>query len=144
MTKTIHMKKLIFTIALSLFLINTIFIGCETFTEKDDLTKNDVAEAKDDFLTDIENFKAVTAAKIEANNQKIKKLNVKIEYTKKDVKAYSQEQIAILEQKNSEMKIKLDEYKVTGKDNWEIFKAEFNHDMDDLGDAFKNFTIKNE
>ena len=42
------------------------------------------------------------------------------------------------------MKEKLDAYKVSGKDNWETFKTEFSSDMNDLGEAFKNFTVKNE
>jgi preprotein translocase subunit SecF len=137
------MKKLIFKLTLSLFLINAIFIGCETFSEKADSTKNNVVEAKEEFLADIENFKADTADKIEANKQNIEALKARIEYAKKDVKAYSLKKIAILEQKNSEMKVKLDEYKEDGKDNWEIFKAEFSRDMDDLGKSFKNFTVKN-
>ena len=42
------------------------------------------------------------------------------------------------------MKAKLDAYEETGKDNWETFKTEFSRDMNDLGEAFKNFTVKNE
>jgi hypothetical protein len=145
------MKKLFFTLTASLLLTGAIFTSCDFATEKINNVKNSASEANEDFsnakeeyLVDIENFKAETATKIEANNQKIEALNVRIEYAKKDVKAYSQEQINILEQKNSEMKIKLDEYKEDGKDNWEIFKTEFSSDMDDLGEAFKNFTVKNE
>jgi hypothetical protein len=145
------MKKLFFTLTASILLTGAIFTSCDFATEKINSVKNSASEANEDFsnakeeyLVDIKNFKAETATKIEANNQKIEALNVRIEYAKKDVKAYSQEQINILEQKNNEMKIKLDEYKEDGKDNWEIFKAEFSHDMDGLGEAFKNFTIKNE
>ena len=144
------MKKLFFTLTASILLTGAIFTSCDFATEKINSVKNsanetneDFSKAKEEYLVDIENFKAETAAKINANNQQIETLNVRIEYAKKDVKAYSQEQIAILEQKNNEMKIKLDEYKEDGKDNWEIFKAEFSRDMDGLGEALKNFTIKN-
>ena len=41
------------------------------------------------------------------------------------------------------LKKKLDDYKATGKEDWESFKKEFNHDMDELGKAFKNFSINN-
>jgi len=37
----------------------------------------------------------------------------------------------------------MDDYKQDGKENWEKFKAEFNHDMDELGKAFKDLTINN-
>jgi len=145
------MKKLIFTLTTSLLLTGAIFTSCNTAAEKVDKAEDksikadeDFNIAKEEYLADVENFKKETAAKIEANNQMIADFNVKIEYAKKDAKAYYQEQIAVLEQKNIAMKKKLDEYEVTGKDNWETFKTEFNKDMDDLGEAFKNFTIKNE
>ncbi len=41
------------------------------------------------------------------------------------------------------MKKKMENYKEEGKDKWEIFKAEFSHDMDELGKAFKDLTVKN-
>ncbi|MFN0047523.1 MAG: hypothetical protein ACKVOU_00200 [Cytophagales bacterium] len=41
------------------------------------------------------------------------------------------------------MKKKMDDYKEDGKENWEKFKTEFNHDMDEIGNAFKDLTVKN-
>ena len=35
------------------------------------------------------------------------------------------------------------DYKADGKANWEVFKAEFNRDMDELGAAIKSFGEKN-
>ena len=49
----------------------------------------------------------------------------------------------ILEVKNSDMRMRMDNYKEDGKDNWETFKTEFSHDMDELGKAFKDLTVKN-
>jgi len=48
-----------------------------------------------------------------------------------------------LEQKNKNLKMKMAEYQDSGKDNWESFKREFNHDMDELGKSLKNFTDNN-
>ncbi len=47
-----------------------------------------------------------------------------------------------LEQKTSGMKKKLVEYKEKGIDKWDSFKLKFDHDMDELGKALKNFTVK--
>lgn len=145
------MKKLIFTITTSILLTGAIFTSCNTAAEKVDNAEDksikadeDFNIAKEEYLADIENFKKETNAKIEANNQMIADFNVKIATSKKDAKAYYVEQIAILEQKNTAMKVKLDAYEESGKDNWETFKTEFNKDMNDLGEAFKNFTVKNE
>jgi hypothetical protein len=145
------MKKFIFTLTTTLLLTGSIFISCNTAAEKVDKAEvksikadEDFNIAKEEYLADIENFKKETTAKIDANKQMIADFNVKIEYAKNDAKAYYVEQIAILEQKNIEMKVKLDAYEESGKDNWESFKTEFNKDMNDLGEAFKNFTVKNE
>jgi hypothetical protein len=51
--------------------------------------------------------------------------------------------IDALEQKNKELKVKLSEYKDSGKNAWEQFKSEFSHDMDALGAALKDFTVDN-
>lgn len=153
------MKKLILTlttsillgVAISIFLASAIFTSCNTAAEKVENAEDksikadeDFNSAKEEYLADIENFRKETAAKIEANNQMIADFKVKIATSKKDAKAYYVEQIAILEQKNIAMKVKLDAYEESGKDNWETFKTEFNKDMNDLGEAFKNFTVKNE
>ncbi len=34
-------------------------------------------------------------------------------------------------------------YKADGEKNWEAFRTEFSHDMDGLGSAFKDITVKN-
>ncbi|MFO7673490.1 MAG: hypothetical protein R6V74_07275 [Lutibacter sp.] len=145
------MKKLIFTITTSIMLTGAIFTSCNTAAEKVDKAEDksikadeDFNSAKEEYLADIENFKKETNAKIDANNQLIADFKVKIASSKKDAQVYYQEQIAILEQKNIAMKQKMDTYQETGKDNWETFKTEFNKDMNDLGEAFKNFTVKDE
>lgn len=63
---------------------------------------------------------------------------------KKDLKASYEKQIAVLEEKNSEMKIRMSEYKEDGGEKWQSFKIEFNHDMDELGKSLKDFTVDNE
>lgn len=40
------------------------------------------------------------------------------------------------------MKKKMDEYRVEGKDKWELFKTEFGKDMDELGESISNFGKK--
>ena len=62
---------------------------------------------------------------------------------KRKIKVRDQKIIDDLEQKNINMRKKIEEYQETGKDKWEAFKVEFNHDMDELGTALKNLTVKN-
>ena len=41
------------------------------------------------------------------------------------------------------MKIKLEEYKEEGEENWTSFRNEFNHDMEELGKAFEELAMNN-
>lgn len=48
-----------------------------------------------------------------------------------------------MEQKNKELKVKIDSYKNDVNSDWKAFKKEFNHDMDQLGKSLKDFTVDN-
>lgn len=48
-------------------------------------------------------------------------------------------QVAALEERNQQMEARLDEYKGEGKEKWTSFRAEFSHDMDELGRAIRDF-----
>jgi hypothetical protein len=57
-------------------------------------------------------------------------------------KAKYENQVLTLEQKNIELKKKLNEYKYEGKDKWEEFKRDFNADVDVVGNAIKGLFEK--
>jgi len=144
------MKKSILAMAAFTCIAGAILTSCNTSAERVENAQENVIQANKDldqanqeYLADIENYRLETASRIEANEQAIADFNAGLEHEKKAVRAEHKKRIAELEQKNREMKKKLEEYKAEGKENWEIFKAEFSHDMDELGKAFKNVTVKN-
>lgn len=144
------MKQSILVLAIFSFLAGALIISCDSPAQRVEAAETNVAEAKDDlaqakqeYLEDVENYRLQTAKKIEANNQKIADFNVKIEKEKAEAKAEYKIKVAELEQKNRDMKNKMDGYKVEGKDQWEAFKAEFNRDMENLGVALENLVGKN-
>jgi hypothetical protein len=57
-------------------------------------------------------------------------------------KAKYKNEVLTLEQKNIELKKKLNDFKYEGKDNWEEFKSDFNREVDvvvtGLNDIFSN------
>ena len=61
--------------------------------------------------------------------------------TKENIAKY-EKTLADLEQKASEIKRKVHEYKEEGKDKWAAYNDKFNHDLDELGKALKNFMVK--
>jgi hypothetical protein len=144
------MKKIITIFSTCFLLSGAIFTSCSTPAEKVEKAENNVVKANNEldsankvYLEDVANFKKENDEKIAANNKSIAEFNQRIADQKATAKADYKIKIAELEKKNTDMKKKMDDYKEDGKDNWTKFKAEFSHDMDELGKAFKNLTVKN-
>lgn len=144
------MKLSIITLsAFSLLTLGT-FNGCNTPAEKVENAENKVAEANKDlvkaneeYLADIAKFKAETDEKTAANAKALAEFKLRVATEKKETREAYNKKIAELEKKDSDLKKRLADYKANGKDNWQIFKAEFSRDMDELGKAFKDLTVKN-
>jgi len=106
--------------------------------------KKDLKEAKKDSVTEYDKFRKESEIKIKNNEKSIADFKVKIAKQKKDLKAKNEKKLAVLEEKNNALKAKLDTYnKEESKDKWAKFKKEFTHDMNELGKAFKDLTVKN-
>lgn len=144
------MKKSILALAVFTFITATVVSSCNSPSEKVENAETEVVEANkdlekanDEYSAEVESYRKDIADKVTANEQSIKEFNARIANEKREAKAAYQKKIAELEQKNSDMKKKMDDYKQDGKENWEKFKTEFNRDMDELGKAFKDLTVKN-
>ena len=151
------MKKSILSLAVCTFITGAIITSCNTSSEKVENSQNNVQEAKknveeanndldkanQEYLKDIENYRKEIADKIAANDQSITELKTRIKHEKKEAKADYKKTIDKLEQKNSDMKKKLDDYKADGKEKWELFKTDFNKGMDEIGKSLKDLTAKN-
>lgn len=152
------MKKSIFTLAIVSFVMGSIFTSCKPNTEKEQAAQENLDSAKV-AVTNAQNelieakraataeewqvFKDDTDAKIEDNAAKIAELKLKIKKTGKEIDKEYQKKIDTLEQKNKELKVKIDSYKNDVNSDWKAFKKEFNHDMDQLGKSLKDFTVDN-
>lgn len=156
--KYTKMKKSILTLAIATFMIGSIVTSCKPNTEKEqaaqdsvDSAKVAVTDAEDDLdeakraatAEEWQEFKDATNAKIEENNAKITELKLKIKKTGKDIDNAYQRNIDTIEQKNKNLKEKMDLYKNDVNSDWKSFKREFNHDMDELGQSLKDFTVNN-
>jgi cell shape-determining protein MreC len=127
-----------------------IFQSCNTPAQKVENAKEDVADAKEDlaeaneeYLNDVEEFRRQSQEKIAENERSIALFNARIQDEKDEAKAEYKLKIVKLEAKNSDLKKKMADYKIEGKEKWEEFKAEFSRDMDELGAAFRDLTVKN-
>jgi hypothetical protein len=137
------MKKSILAIPAFVFIISLFFTGCNTPAENVANAQKDVNEANSDlnkannaYLAEVTAYKKEAADKIAANEQSIAEFKARKESERREAQLEYEKKINALEQKNSDMKKKIDEYQVEGKDKWETFKTDFSHGMDELGKAF--------
>lgn len=143
-------NKLIYTLTTLTLLTGLIVTGCNSPSEKVENAKENVEKTNDaldaankHYLEDYNIYKKETADKIAANEQGLIDFKARIEHEKLEAKTEYNEKISALEKKNSDMKKRLEDYKADSKDKWESFKTEFNHDLDELGKAFKDLTVNN-
>ena len=148
------MKKHILSLAIITIVAGTAFTACQSSGEKvenaqEDVQKaeNKVADARQELneatSDSIAEYKRDTREKIAAHEKSIAEFKARIANDKKENKAKYDKKIADLEQKDTDLKKKLDDFKADGKDQWEKFKTEFNHDLDEFGKSVKNLSVKN-
>ena len=146
------MKKTI----ISLFVVTTlisgaIFTGCGPSTPKEDAAQAKVSDAKVELKAahkaataeEWKAFKDESELKIRDNEIRVEELKAKIKKTGKEIDALNEKRIDVLEQQNKDMKARIDAFERNNKSDWESFKREFDHDMDELGKALKNLTVDN-
>jgi TolA-binding protein len=143
------MKKSIFTLAaLSLFMTGTIFTSCNSAAQKEEnTTTTEQQEAINDeqvvaTAEEWQEFKTDAEAKIKRNEIRIEELTVQMNKPGQVFDDLYKNRILELEQQNKKLQDRIDAYDKSHTD-WEKFKREFNHDMDELGDALKNITVNN-
>ena len=153
------MKKIILTLGVATaFLTGTILTGCQSSAQKEASARDNVQEAKQD-LKDVrkdanaeaqelanaeewETFKSDAELTIKNNEIRIAELRVKLNKQGTMLDPMYEKKIATLEQQNKDLKKRIEDYEKNQSD-WETFKREFNHDMDELGKALKDLTVDN-
>ena len=136
------------TLTILLVITSTVILqtGCNNSKEKLDEAK--IASAKSDSLlkiadanyqNDLKNYRIEKYNEIIENEKKIAEYKALKQETKTDLNA----KIDSIEKSNLQLKLKMDNFKDEGIEDWKKFKSEFSRDMDELGKAIKDITIKN-
>ncbi len=139
------MKKTLTVMAIIAFITCFISISIgQTPDKKSQKAREKLQEAQKDSINPIlEQLKKESAIKFASNEKSMASYKTSIVNEKKKAKANDEKKLANLEQKNSYLKTKLNDYKIVGKENWAIFKAGFNQDMDALTKALSDLTSQN-
>lgn len=103
--------------------------------------KINLTAAENEFAVEVAKFKAETNDKIKANENSIQAIKEKMKGEGGEVKADLKQQVETLENRNNDLKKRLDEYKPEKMNDWQSFKSEFSHDLSDLGTSIKDFFV---
>jgi len=145
------MKKSIFTLAVITCIAGIVMISCKPATKEEKESQEKVEIAKDSLdvakqVASDQEWKAFRNSGdsiIRINDLRIAGLKLKIKETGDAVDTKYQENIEILEQKNKDLKVKMNVYKNDVNSDWKSFKREFKHDTDEIGKALKDFAVDN-
>jgi outer membrane murein-binding lipoprotein Lpp len=150
------MKNSITSLSIAVFVTGLLLTGCQSSATKvqdaekkvqdanENLTdaKQDLNKAQNDSATEYQLFKKEAEEKIQANDKSIAEFNARIANEKLDNKLQYEKKLSDLQQTNSDLKKKLDDYKEQGKDAWKTFRISFNHDMNELKIKLNSITGK--
>lgn len=144
--------------AIAAFISGATLTNCESSAKKSEDAQAKVLDAKQDLkdaqsdasvaaqkAADAEEwrtFKMDTQAKIDANEKYVAEMKAKMKVSGKKMDAVYEKSIDALELRNKNLKVRMEAYE-KGQSDWQSFKREFNHDMDELGQAFKDLTVDN-
>jgi uncharacterized membrane protein len=144
------MKKSIIKISGSLFIAAIFVSSCNSPAKKVEKAQDNLNEAKEEYtqaykdsVADYQSFRTTSEERIASNEKVIAAFKAKIASDNRKLKFNDQKMIDEFEQKNIDMRKKMEAYKESTKDQWIEFKKEFNHDMDELGKALHDLTVKN-
>ena len=135
-------------IATSIILIAAFALsGCDTQTNKVERAETSAIEANRDVeiaKTEVEAeyriFRTENENKLTRHNRAIEEIKQKINNEPdRDVRARLQTKLDKQQENHRELKRDMDNYKVSGRDNWNDFKDSFSDRMDDLGDSLNDF-----
>lgn len=105
--------------------------------------KADLAESTLDSISDFNKYKESIEIKLTENESVIAELKAKDNSNNKSTQELFVKQLDKLELKNAELKSKLENYREGPEQKWELFKVDFNKDVDDLGKSISNMAERN-
>jgi vacuolar-type H+-ATPase subunit I/STV1 len=105
--------------------------------------KADLVESRLDSIKDFSKYKESIEKKLVENDRVIAELKSKNNSKDKSTQQLYVKQLDKLELKNSELKSKIENYRQGPEQKWELFKVDFNKDIDDLGKSISNMAERN-
>lgn len=121
--------------------------GCDSPSNKMDKAETSVIEAnrdleiaKSEVEAELAMYRAENSDRIMDFNRTISSIKQKINSESNNVvKASYESKLAGFEDTHRDLKREIDNYKASGRENWDDFKDSFSSRMDDLGNSLNDF-----
>ncbi len=145
------MKRGMYYLIVTTIATGMILTACQSSTTKREKAKAEEMpdtviyidqDEKPTLKDSIAQFKKQSEKQIQQNEKEIVLFKAEIIDEKKKAKIKDDKKIDELELRNNDLVIRLDNYYDESQEQWDSFKVEYNEDMDDLEDDFKD--LKNE
>lgn len=119
--------------------------SCQSKEKKLENAQENVVEANEDLDKAQEEYRMDQENHLHENEMMIETYKNNEKELKEDIRADYHRKVDSLEMKNKDLRVKLNAYDKKDKDNerWESFKHEFNHDMEELKNSFKDIGKNN-
>ncbi len=145
------MKTKILAMAVTgIMAVTAITVSAQQPDKKAEAARKEVAEdqkelaaAKKDSASDYQKFRNESELKITKNKKDIAELKARKANENKEVQVKYNKKVSALEQKNNELRKKMEGYKESDKSTWASFKHSFNHELDELGKSISAMAEKN-
>jgi len=144
------MKKTILTLAIAALVTGTLITGCQSSATKVENAQDKVEAAEenvevarqelDQALRDsIQQFREESEKELIANEKIIADFKVKVAKDRLENRAEYERDLAVLEQKNREMRRDLEEFNDVQRDKWEAFRLKTKRNMDEHAKSIRDF-----
>jgi hypothetical protein len=148
------MKKINFILITALFTAGILVSGCQSSTEKVKDAREEVSQAQDELdetnaklnqalYDSIQGYRTESEFLIAKREKELADLKLRIAKDNAANKRQYAIQVSELEKKNNAMKKRLAEFRGEGAQQWKDFKAEFSHDMNELGQSINDLNKNN-
>jgi hypothetical protein len=141
------MKKALKVLALSIPLSGLQLTSCTSQEDKvteaaAEVSQSEIAleKAEADYEYEVEKFKEEKTLRLIQNEKSIREFNTRIAKDKSEAKAEYEKTIKELNDKNSDMKLRMENMKFDTQSNWESFKTAFAKEMEELEKAIQTLT----
>jgi hypothetical protein len=139
--------------ALAVVALTTTMVSCNNSTEskaekledaKEDVieARKDLNEARLDSANEYAKYRADVQLRLQANEELIAATKVQMKANRKAFDANAENALMELELQNAKLKKTLKEYKEDTYSSWEIFKMNFNTEVDNLGKSISALSKK--